>query len=90
MGDQIGAYDEGRVHVFVPQQIHRRVLAWIIPWISPGEVQPEGKAVEVGSDLIEAGHIAVPPQGPDDELGVSVQLLDQVECRLSIAMLAVG
>jgi len=90
VGYQICGDDEGRVHISIPQQIHRRVLAGIVPRVSPGEVQSEGKAIEVGCNLIEAGHIAVPPQSPDDELGESVQLLDQVECRLSIAVLAVG
>jgi hypothetical protein len=40
------------------------------------EIQAERKAIEIGDDLVETGHIAVAPQGADHEFGVSIQLFD--------------
>ena len=89
MGNQIGRDYQGRIHVPLPQQVHGGELAGIVARIAPGEVQAEGKAIEIGGDLVEAGDIAVSSQCADHELGVAVQLLHQVERCFRIAVLSI-
>ena len=72
------------------QQVYCRVLTRVVARISAREIQAERKAIEIGGDLVEACHIAVAAQSADHELGVSIQLFDQIECSFCIAVLAIG
>ena len=74
----------------LPQNIHCRILAGIVAGISASEIQAEGKAVQVRCNLVEACHVAVASERSDHELGVAVQLLDQVKSEFCIAVLAIG
>ena len=74
----------------LPQDIHCRILAGIVAGISASKIQAEGEAVQVRCYLVEASHVAMSSERPDHELGVAVQLLDQVKGKFCVAVLAIG
>ena len=68
VADKVGTHNQGCVNVFFPEEVYGCEFSGVVAGVAPHEVKPEGVAVEVGGDLVEACDVAVTPERAQGEL----------------------